>query len=176
MTLDLPDASIDLVVSNLGINNFDNAEAVLGTCFRVMRPGGHLLLTTNLVGHMRELYDTYRTVLVEQGLTDRLATLDAHVAHRATVESVRAMLTRARFGEIDVTTDQFPMRFADGTSLLRHFFIRFGFLPAWRSIVPEDAVDKTLAALERRLNEVAAARGELALTIPMALVEARKSR
>src|SRR5262245_20440131 len=55
-TIDLPEASIDLVVSNLGVNNFTNAEAVLQTCFRVTRPAGRLALTTNLVGHMREFY------------------------------------------------------------------------------------------------------------------------
>src|SRR5437868_4202240 len=43
-TIDLPDASVDLIVSNLGINNFDNAEAVLQTCFRVAKPGADLFL------------------------------------------------------------------------------------------------------------------------------------
>src|SRR5919109_2941064 len=73
--LDLPEASIDVVVSNLGINNFANADAVLRTCFRVMKPAGKLLLTTNLVGHMREFYEVYRAVLHELGLVDRLTAL-----------------------------------------------------------------------------------------------------
>jgi ubiquinone/menaquinone biosynthesis C-methylase UbiE len=38
--LDLPDDSVDLVVSNLGLNNFEHADAVAATCFRVARPGG----------------------------------------------------------------------------------------------------------------------------------------
>jgi arsenite methyltransferase len=84
-TLDLPDASVDVIVSNLGINNFADPGAVLQTCFRVARPGSTLLLTTNLVGHMAEFYDVYRAVLIELGLLDRLATLDAHINHRGTV-------------------------------------------------------------------------------------------
>ena len=66
------------------------------------------------------------------------------------------------------------MRFADGSSFLRHAFIRLGFLPAWQSVVLPDAVERTFAVLERQLNTVAAERGELVLTIPMACVEAQK--
>ena len=65
--IELPDASIDLVVSNLGINNFENASAVLESCFRVAKPGARLLLTTNLAGHMSEFYDVYRATLIELG-------------------------------------------------------------------------------------------------------------
>lgn len=172
--LDLPDSSIDVVVSNLGVNNFDNAPAVLATCFRVLEPGGLVILTTNLAGHMRELYDVYRPTLAQLGLAECAATLDAHVAHRATVQAVEAQLQRAGFGEISSIERSFQMRFADGSALLRHYFIRLGFLEGWMKIVPGDRVDETLFALERNLNQLAASQGELALTIPMACVEARK--
>ena len=172
--LDLSDASIDVVVSNLGINNFANADAVLCTCFRVAKPGGRLVLTTNLVGHMQEFYDIYRATLIELELADRLAALDAHIHHRATLASVAAQLTRAGFELLAVTTDSCRMRCADGSSFLRHAFIRLAFVPAWTSVVPPEAVERTFAVLERKLNVVAAERGELALTIPMACVEAYK--
>jgi hypothetical protein len=41
-------------------------------------------------------------------------------------------------------------------------------------VVLPDAVERTFAVLERKLNAVAAERGELVLTIPMACVEAQK--
>lgn len=66
------------------------------------------------------------------------------------------------------------MRFADGSSLLQHYFIRLGFVPGWKSIVPVDSLPKTFEILEAKLNAVAATRGELALTIPIACVEACK--
>src|SRR5262249_23638094 len=88
VTIAVPDASVDLMVSKLGINNFGDPEAALHACFRVLKPGGSLFLTTNLVGHMAEFYDAYRSVLVELGFSDRLAALDAHVNARATVNSV----------------------------------------------------------------------------------------
>src|SRR5262249_25573434 len=111
--LDLPASSVDVVVSNLGINNFANADAVLGMCAHVLRPGGKLFLTTNLVGHMSELYDVYRATLIELGLRDHLSALDTHIAHRATIESVTAMLARAGLKVTEVVTDTFTMRFAD---------------------------------------------------------------
>ena len=172
--LDLPDASIDVIVSNLGINNFANVDAVLRVCFRVARPAARLLLTTNLVGHMREFYEVYRDTLVELGLEDRLAALAAHIDHRATVKSATARLTAAGFEVVAVDTGEFRMRFGDGSSLLRHSLIRIGFLPAWREVVLPDSAERTLAALERKLNALADERGELALTIPAACIEARK--
>ena len=172
--IELPHSSIDVVVSNLGINNFDNADAVLATCFRVLKPDGLVILTTNLVGHMRELYDVYRRTLVETGLSDRLVALNAHIDHRATVESVETRLRRAGFEGVSTVERSFQMRFADGSALLRHYFIRLGFLEEWTKVVPPERVDDTLMALERNLNQVAARHDELALTIPMACIEARK--
>lgn len=172
--LELPAASVDVVVSNLGVNNFDNAGAVLRTCFRLARPGARLLLTTNLRGHMAELYEVYRSTLLELGQADRLAALEAHVAHRGTPETVTRMLAGAGFETKEVSTESFRMKFADGSSLLRHHFIRLGFLPGWTSIPAPGSVERTFAVLERNLDSLAKDRGELALTVPMACVEARK--
>ncbi len=173
-TIDLPDASVDLIVSNLGINNFDNAEAVLRTCFRVAKPGASLVLTTNLAGHMSELYEAYRSVLVELGFARQLTALDAHISRRGTISSVRALLQRAGFEFLEAVTRSFRERFVDGSSLLRHHFIRLGFVPGWKSIAPEGSVEQTFAALEQRLNSMAAKHGELSLTIPAACIQACK--
>ncbi len=172
--IDLPEDSVDLIVSNLGINNFDHAEAVLRTCFRVARPGARLILTTNLFGHMSEFYDVYRSVLVELGFAERLATLDAHIQRRATVSSIRTLLEGAGFQFAEAVTSSFRERFVDGSALLRHFFIRLGFVPGWKSIAPEGAVEQTFAALEHRLNALAAQHGELSLTIPAACIQVCK--
>jgi len=173
-TIDLPDASVDLIVSNLGINNFDNSEAALRTCFRVAKPGASLFLTTNLMGHMGEFYEAYRSVLLELDFTGRLAALDADISQRATVDSVRTLLEREGFKFVEAVTRSFRERFVDGSSLLRHYFIRLGFVPAWKSVAPEGAVEPTFAALEHRLNTIAAERGELSLTIPAACIQACK--
>jgi ubiquinone/menaquinone biosynthesis C-methylase UbiE len=173
-TIDLPDSSVDLIVSNLGINNFDHPEAALQTCYRVAKPGTSMFLTTNLVGHMAEFYDAYRSVLVELGDTSHLAALDFHINRRATVASVRTLLERTGFTFVAAATRTFRERFVDGSSLLRHYFMRLGFVPGWKSLAPAGAVEATFAALEQRLNTMASEQGELSLTIPAACIEARK--
>jgi hypothetical protein len=47
-----------------------------------------------------------------------------------------------------------------------------GFVPAWKSVAPQGAVERTFAALEQRLNAIAAERGELSLTVPAACIQA----
>lgn len=161
--LPFPDATFDLLVSNLGVNNFDDPPAVLRECRRVARPGATLAITTNLQGHMQELYDVFATVLDEAG-RERLR---AHVAHRGTVASVRALLEAGGFRVTRVVERQASMRFASGTALFHHHFIQLGFLDAWKKVAADD-VRAVFAALLRELD----ARGELRLTIPMAYFEA----
>ena len=172
--LDLPEASVDVIVSNLGVNNFDQASAVLRTCWRVAKPGACLLLTTNLVGTMAEFYEVYRDVLVQTGQADRVALLERHINARASTDSAGRLIEGAGFQISDVDTDAFRLRFADGSALLRHFFIRLGFIQGWKEIACADRVQETFDRLEQALNTVAAERGELALTIPMARLMAHK--
>ena len=170
----LPEASVDLVVSNLGINNFEDPQAVSAECFRVAKTGADLILTTNVVGHMSEFYDVYQDVLVELGHAERLPELEAHIAHRGTTSSVSDALAKAGFEVVKVARDSFRMRFANGSTLLRHTFIRAGFLEGWKAVARQDAVAETFAALESKLNAASEERGELALTIPMACLIAKK--
>ena len=166
--LDRADSSVDVVVSNLGINNFDDPPAVLAECRRVLRPGGTLLMSSNLVGHMSEFYDVYRDTLTALGRHDRLPALDAEIGHRATVESATEALRGAGFDVTDTATGQFVMRYADGTALLGHYFVRLGFLEGWRKVVNAADVPVVFAELERRLNERAREHGVLELTVPTA--------
>jgi arsenite methyltransferase len=147
------DAAFDLITSNLGVNNFDDPPAVLRECARVLRSGATIALTSNLRGHMRELYDEFRVLLVEQGETDAVQRLDEHMGHRATPESVRELLEGAGFDIVREDPADFGLRYASGTALLWHWFIRIGFLPAWREVAgPRDR--ELIPMLEERLNAV----------------------
>ncbi|HEX3070392.1 MAG TPA: class I SAM-dependent methyltransferase [Thermoanaerobaculia bacterium] len=164
-------STFDLIVSNLGINNFDDREAAITECRRVARDRATLALTTNLQGHMREFYDVFEQVLETED-DDARDRLRAHVAHRATVPGVRELLDRGGFTVARVVEREGVMRFADGTALLNHHFIKLGFLDGWKKVVPgrERIV---FARLLGALNELAARHGELRLTIPMAYIEAQ---
>ena len=167
------DGRFDLVTSNLGVNNFDEPLAAVQECARVLRTGGTLALTTNLQGHMKELYDAFRDVLTTAGDAAALRRLEQNVAHRATVASVRALLEDAGFDVEQQHETLFELRYANGTALLWHWFIRVGFLPAWRQIAGA-AERAVIAELERSLNAIAEHNGLLRLTIPALYIEASR--
>jgi ubiquinone/menaquinone biosynthesis C-methylase UbiE len=168
-----PDESFDLIVSNLGINNFDDRLATIRECGRLARSGATIGVTTNLQGHMQELYAVFHAILTEQRDDPALERLRAHVEHRATISAVKELLEQGGFTVTRVIERQAQMRFANGTALLNHHFIKLGFLDGWKTIVPgkERAF---FAALRLRLDALAEKQGALALTIPMAYIEGRK--
>jgi ubiquinone/menaquinone biosynthesis C-methylase UbiE len=169
--LPFADGFFDLVVSNLGINNFDDPELVLRECRRVCRLGGELVLSTNLQGTMREVYDALELAVADVGLADATARVARLVLGRTTVEDARELLASARFETTHVRESSFQLRFASGAAVLRHSFMRIGFVDGWAGAAPE-AASELLLALERRLDRVAEASGGLALTVPMACLSA----
>jgi len=176
--LPMPGGVFDLLVINLGLNNFEDPAAVLAECARVLAPGGRLALTTNLSGHMREFYAVFRQVLRDQGLSSQLPALDDQEAHRGTRATVTALLETAGLRVTRVVEDEFRLRYRDGTALLNHWFVRLGFLDGWLSVLrPLNDDARTRAAfaeIERRLNDSARAAGDLSLTIPMLYVECER--
>lgn len=160
------DASFDLIVSNLGLNNFDDRAGAIRECRRVLRPGGTIALTTNLQGHMKEFYAVFDEVLRDAGDVDAIERLRAHVEHRATVAGVRELLESAGFTVTRVVEREGMMRFANGAALLNHYFIKLGFLDAWKQVVP-GAERSVFARILTKMQD------EVRLTIPMAYIEAR---
>lgn len=165
------DATFDLIVSNLGLNNFDDPVGAVRECRRITKPGATLALTTNLQGHMQEFYDIFERVLQGAGDSAAVGRLDEHIRHRATVPGVRQLLHNGGFGVTRIVERAGRMRFADGQALFNHHFIKLGFLDAWKAVVPGHETE-TFARLVSRLDELGRERGGLDLTIPMAYVEA----
>jgi arsenite methyltransferase len=162
--------SFDLIVSNLGVNNFEDPGGSMRECRRVAKVGATVALTTNLQGHMWELYEVFDRVLQERNDVEARGLLREHVDHRTTVPRVRQLLDDARFSVRRVVETTSCMRFADATSLFNHHFTKLGFVDAWKKVVPgrEHAV---FSHLVRALDETASRTGELRLSIPMAYVE-----
>lgn len=173
-SLPIESNSIDVIVSNLGINNFADPNAVMRSCNRVAKPRATLAVTSNLQGHMAEFYTVLEDVLLEMDLKHRLESLEAHVQHRGTVDSVCQLVADHGFAPQQVIRDTFHWRFADGSALLRHFFIRLGFLPAWKEVVGDENAEWVFPVLEQRLNAYAALQGTLSLTIPAVCIIAEK--
>ena len=153
------DQAFDLITSNLGINNFDDPNAVMRECYRVARPGARIALTTNISGHMANFYALFRETIPPS----LVPALDAQEAHRGTRASVESLVLGSGFRLTKVVEGEFDLRWASGTAMFRHPLVQF-FLDGWRSVTDDPAI---YAELERKLN----ARGEVRQRIPMLYVE-----
>ncbi len=174
--LPFPDHLFDRVVSNVGVNNFEDPLAALTECARVLHPEGRIALTTNTRGHMAELYTTLGEVLRESGDTESAERLRTQEDHRTTPQRLREQLHRAGFLVERELLDSFTMRFAGGGALLRHSLTRYGFLDGWRGAIAPETHRNVFAELERRLDAVARLEGELRMTIPRLYVEATRKK
>jgi arsenite methyltransferase len=123
---------------------------------------------------MQEFYTVYQETLLETGRESVLPALEKHLAHRATVEGVKALFEEAGFSLAAVHEETAVMRFMDGSALLRHHLIKRGFLDKWKELIPVSEQADFFKRLEANLNRAAEEKGELALTIPMAYIEAVK--
>jgi ubiquinone/menaquinone biosynthesis C-methylase UbiE len=168
------DSTFDLIVSNLGVNNFADPPAALRECFRVAAPEARIVLTTNVNGHYREFYDVYRETLRELDKTAYLDALQAQETHRGTKESTCELLREAGFEIVKIVEDSFQMRFADADALFNHALTKLGFLEGWRGVVPAEDAPAIFATIEAKLGEIAARDGELRMTVPMLYVEGAK--
>ena len=169
----LPDQSIDLIVSNNGLNNVADLDKSLSECGRILKSGGQLVFTMNTNQSMMEFYRVMENVLAAHDLSDVISKMQRHIYEkRRPLEEVLALLHKYGFKEESVDHSQFSYTFTDGSAMFRHFFIRLGFLGAWEQVVPEGLREKIFSEIEIKLNEIAQGQGYIGLTIPFAVISA----
>lgn len=91
MSLTYPDHSFDVVTAAFGVRNFEHLEQGLAEMYRVLKPGGHLMileLSTPRWFPMNILYRIYSTTIIP--LLGTLMSLDKQ-AYRYLPESIKAM-------------------------------------------------------------------------------------
>lgn len=166
--------SIDIVISNLGINNFQNADEVITECFRVLKLKGKLIFTTNLFGHFNEFYSVFAEVLSDLGLKDEINNLNKHIKKRYSLEGIKTIVKKNNFSVKKIIQENYVMRFVDGSSFFNHYFIKLAFLQDWKEIIKEDNWNNVFLNLENRLNDIASKKGEIVFNVPMAYIECEK--
>jgi ubiquinone/menaquinone biosynthesis C-methylase UbiE len=169
-SMPFPDARFDLVVSNIGINNFPDARAALLECRRVAKTGARLVLTTNAQGHFAALYALLDAILGESGLQPARDALRREQEHRHSKHALMNLLVENDFAVSRCFEASFAMRFADGSALLRHSLVKW-FLDGWRQAVGAANERWVFDALEARLNAAAERDGCVRMTVPMLYLE-----
>jgi len=171
----LGDATIDLIVSNNGINNVDNLEQVLSECARVSKRGAQFLATVNLDTTMAEFYSVMEDVLQRRGQTAEIVNMKAHIrSKRPPLPELSAALRKAGFKPPRITHDTFRYTFTSGTAMLNHYFIRLAFLGPWKEIVAPDQQADIFSEIESHLNLQSEADGCIHLSVPFVLMETQK--
>jgi ubiquinone/menaquinone biosynthesis C-methylase UbiE len=170
------DGFFDLIVSNNGISNVGDMRKTFEECFRVAKPGAQFVFTMNTEETMIEFYGVFQKILKEKGLTDAVQRMKEHIHEkRKPLFEVQRLVLDAGFEVSRVLTDSFRFRYLNGTAMFGHFMIRSSFLGPWKSVVPPDRVEEVFTTLENCLNELARARGEIALTIPFIAMDCRRN-
>jgi len=171
----LPSVSVDLIVSNNGINNVEDLEKVLSECSRIMKTGGQFVLTMNLNNTMLEFYDILEIVLQESDMKAEIKKMNQQIyKKRKPLDEFLKLLEKHGFTIKDVDHDQFEYKFVDGTTLLNHYFIRLAFLNGWKSIIPIDKQEFIFNEIEKRMNEKAQTDGFFRLSIPFVVIDCNK--
>lgn len=168
------DNSVDLIVSNLGINNFENRENVFSECYRVLKPEGKLSITTNLNGHWKEFYEIFEKTLSEFGKTEIIENLKIHQEHRGSVKSISKLFVKSGFKINKCYRESFKMRFLDGSSFLNHHSVKLGWLSSWKDLIPKKDLREFFSKLEINLNKNSQKSSGLNLTVPMIFIEGEK--
>ena len=166
--------SIDLIVSNLGVNNFDNPSLAFQECFRVLKPKGKLALTTNLNGHWKTFYDLFEETLRQLDKPQKIVQLREQQEQRGTIETVSRLFTNHGFKVCRYHEELLEMKFLDGSAFLNHHFVKLGWLASWRNILPQDELVPVFTALEDNLNTFSKKSGGLSLSVPMLFIEGEK--
>lgn len=171
----LENNSIDLIASNNGINNVNDIGKVIAECSRVVKSGGQFVMTMNTSKSMFEFYDALKFILQQLSLDKAIEAINKHIAHkRPAVNSMKLILQENGFRIIDLEYEQYNLRFADGTAMLSHNFIRLAFMDSWVEIIPQDKVEEIFGLTEKELNKQAGLTGGLKLSIPFVLINAVK--
>jgi ubiquinone/menaquinone biosynthesis C-methylase UbiE len=169
------DNSIDLIISNLGINNFENPGNVFKECHRVLKPTGRLGVTTNLNGHWKEFYNVFEATLKQLDKKDLIIKLNEQQENRGTVESTSKLFTENGLRVYRHFTDSFEMKFLNGSAFLNHHFVKLGWLSSWRDLLPKENLKETFELLEQNLNSFATSSEGLTLPVPMLYIEGEKA-
>ena len=108
--------------------------------------------------------------------------IDAHIySKRIPLVEMKTAVEHSGFRIIKVHHDRFDYRFADGTALLNHFFMKVAFLPPWKEIVPQEKTEEVFRSIETEMNRAAVkipkgtdARSGYAIRVPFATFDCEK--
>lgn len=173
-SIPLADQQINLVTSNLGVNNFEHKGNVYDEIHRVLKSKGRLCITTNPIGTFEEFFALFEKTLQDLSLEEEQSQLKQYLANRQTKNVITQELQTHGFQLVKSISDQTNMRFVDAEALLDHALIRIGFREGWEEMIPDDKKDSFFTILKKYVSEEIRAKGAFSMKIPMLYLEFAK--
>jgi arsenite methyltransferase len=174
-SIPLKDKSLDLIVSNNGINNVSDINQAISECSRIIKSGGQFVQTMNLDKSMFEFYGQLEKVLSELGMNPEIELMRQHIYQkRRPIDEIVSIIQSHGFIIKDLEHDQFNYKFSNGSAMLNHYFIRLAFMDSWIKILPKKKLEQIFDTIEMRLNDQAKMLGSMKLSIPFVLINAIK--
>jgi arsenite methyltransferase len=162
----------DIIVSNNGINNVEDINKTFAECSRVSKKGAQFIFTMNLDKSMMEFYDVLKDELEKENNENAVEKIKKHIYEkRRPLNELKQLLNENDFKVNEVLQNRFYIRFADGSSMFKHSFIKDWFLDNWKKIVESEYQEMIFDRVEKRLNKYAEENGELRLTVPFAVID-----
>jgi len=171
----LKDCSIDLIVSNNGLNNVADLTKSLSECSRIIKTGGQFIQTMNLNETMIEFYSAMEKVLTDLKLNDCVDSMKKQIySKRKPLDQYLEQIESNGFKIESVEHDKFEYKFVDGTTMLNHYFIRLAFIDGWKKIVPLEKQVEIFELIENELNLISTKDGFLRLSVPFVIIDSNK--
>ncbi|OFX32319.1 MAG: hypothetical protein A2X08_03805 [Bacteroidetes bacterium GWA2_32_17] len=174
-SIPLKNKSVDLIVSNNGINNVSDIDKVFYECSRIIKTGGQFVLTMNLDKTMFEFYEQLESVLSDLHMNKEIELMRQHIyKKRRPLNEIISMLQKHKFIIKDLEHDLFNYKFTNGTAMLNHYFIRMAFMDSWIKILPKNKVVQIFDTIETRLNVQSLKTKGIILSVPFVMINAIK--
>lgn len=171
----LPDNSIDIIVSNNGLNNVSDINQALSECARIIKKGGQFVQTINLNNTMIEFYSVMEKVLIDLKLEAHVDLMYKQIyKKRKPLDQYVELIKSHGFSINEIHRDKFDYKFVDGTTMLNHSSIRLAFIDGWKEIVPEKRQIEIFTLIEEELNKKAQIEGIMKLSVPFVVIDANK--
>lgn len=166
----LKNNSIDLIVSNNGINNVEDVEKVFNECKRIAKKDCEFIITINTSKTFIEFYKIFIEVLNELKLNEEVRKVKEHIYNkRKPISFYKNLFKENNFEITKISYDKFYYHFSDGEAFFNHTLIKLGFKENWEKIVPKEFQTRVFKSVEKKLN----ATKNITMIVPFALIKAR---
>ncbi|GAB5466527.1 MAG: hypothetical protein Kapaf2KO_19630 [Candidatus Kapaibacteriales bacterium] len=162
--LDLTATSLDLVTSNLGVNNFNNRSTVYSKIYKALKDGGNFCMTSNGSETFKELFEVFKYAFVHLKIDD--SPLKEYIRNRTDSSNLIKEVQEYGFVLEKELHSTRSMRFTSALSIFNHSIIRIAFIGGWKELV-NDKWGEFLQIVEIQIEKIIERDGCFRFTVPV---------